>query len=254
MLDELRFNGAAVLVTGAGSGIGRATCLVLAELGASVILVGRRLEALRETEALLAPWNTKAECFSCDVSVEDNVIALHAAVAARWPSIKALVNNAGGSRPGAKVTELSKEAWHLIVDANLSSVFYMTKHFMPLLQAAPSPSIVNIASAAGGMMPMAERPSYGASKGGVIALSRQLALDYGPQGVRVNAVSPGRTISADKPSATSDAQNEEMIRRTALRRIASPRELANAIAFIASDAASFVHGTDFVVDGGRTIT
>src|SRR4051794_9518301 len=82
MLEELRFNGAAVLVTGAGSGIGRATCLVLAELGASVILVGRRLEALRETEALLAPWNTKTECFSCDVSDEDNVIALHAAVAA----------------------------------------------------------------------------------------------------------------------------------------------------------------------------
>jgi NAD(P)-dependent dehydrogenase (short-subunit alcohol dehydrogenase family) len=241
-------------VTGAGSGIGRACCEVFAELGASIVLVGRRPAPLRETEELLAPFGVDTASFSCDVTDESAVIRLHDQVGSRWPSLKALVNNAGSNITG-DLTQLSFESWNAVIASHLSSVFLMTKTFMPLLLSANNPAVVNVSSIAGGMMGVRGRPAYSAAKGGTIALTRQLAVEYGSQGIRINAISPGTTNKS--PGSPPDAQwlevRRALIESIPIGRTATPREIANAIVFLASDAASFCHGANFVVDGGRTI-
>lgn len=253
MLRELCFDGAPVLVTGAGSGIGRACCEVFAELGADIILVGRRIEPLRETEALLAPLGASSASFSCDVSDEAQVIRLRDEVSERWPALKALVNNAGSNVNG-ELTQLPLAAWNAVLASYLTSTFLMTQSFMPSLLRANRPAIVNNASIAG-LMGVLARPAYSAAKGGVIALTRQLAIEYGGRGLRVNAISPGTTDKS--PEAPRDERwqgvRDSLIRQIPVGRTAGPREIANVIAFLASDAASFVHGENVVVDGGRTI-
>jgi NAD(P)-dependent dehydrogenase (short-subunit alcohol dehydrogenase family) len=253
VLKELQFNGAPVLVTGAGSGIGRASCEVFAELGASVILVGRRIDMLRETEALLKPTGVEALAYSCDVTDADAVTEMHAEVAKRWPKLKALVNNAGANVNG-DLASLSSEAWHETISSHLHSIFLMTKAFLPELMAGAPSSVVNMSSIAAHAGVRA-RPAYTAAKAAVSGLTRQLAIDYASTGVRFNAISPGTTDKV--PAVERDPSWEKvrlgLIAQIPLGRSAHPREIANVIAFMASDAASFMHGADIIVDGGRTI-
>lgn len=253
MLQELRFDGEPVVITGAGSGIGRAAAEVFAELGASLVLVGRTLEHLEETAALLAAARAETLCVAADVSNEDAVASVHAAVAKRWGSCRALVNNAGNNLR-TPLAELSSAKWHELMGVNLHGVFYMSRAFMPLLQAAKGASIVNVASIFGLIGP-AEMPVYAAAKGGVIALSRQLAVDYGRLGVRVNAVCPGPILTERVKGYYADGTRDISVvaNAVALGRMGEPREIGNAIAFLASNAASYVHGATVVVDGGRTI-
>lgn len=253
MLAELRFDGQPVLVTGAGSGIGRACCEVFAELGAAVILVGRRPDPLRETEALLKPHGVETAVFPCDVTDAERVAALHAQVAARWPALKALVNNAGANI-NADLLQASLESWNTVVASHLTSTFLMTKQFLPRLIAAAPSAVVNMASI-GALVGVRARPAYSAAKAGIIGLTQQLAIEYAGQGVRFNAISPGTTDKA--PGFERDPGWEEvrrgLIAAIPIGRQAQPREIANVIAFMASDAASFMHGANIVVDGGRTI-
>lgn len=253
MLAELNFHAQAVLVTGAGSGIGRACCEVFAELGASVVLAGRRLDALLETQDLLVPTGATTLVQTCDVTDPEQIARLYDAVAERFGALKVLVNNAGSNVPG-DVTALARTSWQAVLDVHLTGTFLATKAFVPLLQAAANPSVVNVASIAAGIG-IPSRPAYSAAKGGIIALTRQLAVEYAVHGIRINAISPGTTAKA--PGTPVDPQWAEVLKGLTasipLGRIAQPREIANAIAFLASDAASFVHGENFVVDGGRTV-
>ena len=254
MLDELRFAGAPVVVTGAGSGIGRAACEVLAELGASLVLVGRSLDRLEATAAAIASSGVTTHCVEADVTNETDVARVHDIVHATYGHCRALVNNAGNSQR-TPLAELSSADWHGLMDVNLHGVFYMTRAFLPLLEAAAGRgAIVNVASIFGLMGPVA-MPAYAAAKGAVMALSRQLAVDYGPRGVRVNAVAPGPILTERFAAGYADGTRD--MRATAqavvLGRLGEPREIGNTIAFLASDAASYVHGATIVVDGGRTI-
>jgi NAD(P)-dependent dehydrogenase (short-subunit alcohol dehydrogenase family) len=178
MLNKLKFDCAPVLVTGGGQGIGRSTCEVLAELGAHVIVVSKTRENVLETEKILGDMGASCEGHVTDVSDKAQVDALAAAVAANHDRVKALVNNAGTNFV-KKLEELEEDDWHRIIGIDLSSVYYMSKAFLPLLRKADDgASIVNVASTFG-IIGHPEMPVYCAAKGGVLSLTRQLAVDYG---------------------------------------------------------------------------
>jgi meso-butanediol dehydrogenase/(S,S)-butanediol dehydrogenase/diacetyl reductase len=253
MLKELRFDGEPVIVTGGGSGIGRACAEALGELGATVIVVGRTESTLRETEALLHEQGARCAWFVTDVGQEAQVESLRQEVERRWGHVKALINNAGNNvvKP---LDELSTATWREIMSVDLDSIFYMCRAFIPLLLKADRPSILNVASTFA-IIGQAKMPVYCAAKGGVVSLTRQLAVDYGPRGLRVNSLCPGPTLS---PRVRGYFERGLVDRKPVedlvlLRRLAECHEIANVAAFLASDAASYVHGTAVVVDGGQTI-
>jgi meso-butanediol dehydrogenase/(S,S)-butanediol dehydrogenase/diacetyl reductase len=253
MLKELRFDGEPVIVTGGGSGIGQACCRALGELGATVIFVGRTETTLRETDALLRERGAQGFWFVTDVTQEGQVEALRQEVERRWGHVKAVINNAGNNLVKS-IHELSTESWRQLMAIDLDSVFYMSRAFIPLLLKARNPSILNVASSFA-IIGQAKMPVYCAAKGGVVSLTRQLAVDYGPQGLRVNSLCPGPTLSPrvrgyfDR-GLVDRASVEGLV---LLRRLAECDEIANVAAFLVSDAASYVHGTAIVVDGGQTI-
>lgn len=253
MLDRLKFDGAPVVVTGGGQGIGRSTCEVLAELGAHVIVVSKTEANVRETERLLNESGASCEGHVTDVSVKAEVDALAAAVQAKHEQVKSIVNNAGTNFV-KKLEDLEEDDWHRIIGIDLSSVYYMCKAFLPLLRKSEGSSIVNVASTFG-IIGHPEMPVYCAAKGGVLSLTRQLAVDYGPENIRVNGVCPGATLSPRvKNYINSGMVDGKIIEELALlNRLAECDEIANVIAFLASDAASYVHGTSMVVDGGQTV-
>ena len=253
MLDELKFNGEVVVITGGGAGIGRACAEVLAELGATVVVAGRTAATLAETAAILAARGATCIPIVADVAKEDEVAAVASAVEARWGQAKAIINNAG-TNFRSPLHQLSTATWHEIVGVNLDSMFYMCRAFIPLLLKAKGGSILNVASSFG-VIGNPQMPVYCATKGAMVNLTRQLAVDYGPQGLRVNSICPGPTLSPRvqgyiDAGQTSRAKLEEQVK---LGRLAECSEIANVAAFLVSDAASFVNGATVVVDGGQTI-
>ena len=252
MLAQLKFNGQRVIVTGAGSGIGQACAEVLGELGAYVILVGKSSEHLEQTKATLDRKNAKSEMHVVDVSVESQVLALKERLGST--PVKALINNAGTNLV-KKLEDVSSEEWHKLLAIDLDSVFYFSRAFMPLLEKAPGGgSIVNVASTFG-IIGFPNMPVYCAAKGGMLAFTRQIAIDYGPRGVRCNSVCPGPTLSPRVRGyfESNKVSGEATKKMVPLGRFAECSEIANAIVFLASDAASFFNGASVVVDGGQTI-
>ncbi len=254
MLDALRFDGAAVVVTGGGTGIGQACCIGLAELGARVIATGRTRDRLEETAGLLADAGHACDVFPMDVTRADEVEALRGHVETAYGSVKALINNAGDNFR-SKIEDLSEQDWYRLIDVDLTSVFLMTKAFLPLLRKHPGgAAIVNNASIYG-LVGNPLMPVYCAAKGGVLGLTRQLACDYGKENIRVNAVCPGPTMSPRVRGyiERGETSEERLTKKVPLGRTAACSEIADAMIFLASDAASYVHGTSLAVDGGYTI-
>ena len=253
MMTRLEFYSAPVLVTGAGTGIGQACCEVLAELGASIILVGRDETKLRETEARIAELGVATLCCVVDIGREEEVAALRDLVAQRWGYLKALINTTGDG-VDSTVDDRDAAAWNRILAADLSSIYHIAKMFLPLLKAAPGGgAIVNSASVIG-MVGKRQIPAYSAAKGGVVSLTQQLAVDYGREGVRVNVVCPGPTLAPRIEGYIERGQFHEGRNGalTSYRRMAEPVEIADVMVFLASEAASYVHGASVVVDGGYT--
>lgn len=253
MLKQLQFKGEVVVVTGGGQGIGLATAQALAELGASLVIAERNGEQLEAAAAEVRKAGVECVPVVTDVTREADVAALAKLVADRWGRAKAIVNNAGNNFR-TPLADLPTEKWREIINVNLDGVFYMCRAFIPLLLKSQGPSIVNVASTFG-VVGNPQMPAYCASKGAVVNLTRQLAIDYGPKGLRVNSVCPGPTLSPrlkgyiDKGLTSPVALSEQV----KLGRLAECSEIANVIAFLASDAASFVNGATVVVDGGQTI-
>lgn len=253
MLKELDFAGEVVVVSGGGGGIGQACAETLAELGARVAVMGRTEATLQETQALIAAQGGACERFVANVTSEADVARVCREIEAKHGRVKAIINNAGDNFR-SKITDLSTEKWRGIVAVDLDAVFYMCRAFIPLLLKAEKPSILNIASSFG-VIGNPQMPAYCAAKGAVVNLTRQMAIDYGPKGLRVNALCPGPTLSPRFRSylergLTSCARLEEQV---LLGRLAECREIAQVAAFLVSDAASFVHGATVMADGGQTV-
>src|SRR6516225_4942556 len=254
VLQKLRFNDEVVIVTGAAGGIGRATAEALAELGATTVLVGRTQAKLEEVKAALDKKSgAKSEAFAADVSKEADVARLRDFVKQRWGRAKAVVNNAGDNFI-SPIADLSTQKWHELIAVDLDSIFYMCRAFIPLLLETKNPSILNVASTFA-HIGNAHMPVYCAAKGGVVSLTRQLAVDYGEKGLRVNSLCPGPTLSPRVKGYfdSGKADPKPVVQKVMLQRFAQCEEIGDVAAFLVSDAASYVHGASIVVDGGQTI-
>lgn len=253
MLAKLKFNGEPVLITGGGQGIGKAAADALAELGASVIIAERNEATLQSAADDIRSKGGVCDFFRCDVSSEADVNAMAGEVERKFGRLKALINNAGNNFR-TPLHELSTEKWQEIRGVNLDAVFYMCRAFIPLLLKANNPAIVNVASSFG-VIGNPLMPVYCATKGAVVNLSRQLAIDYGPKGLRVNSLCPGPTRSPRVQSYIDKGLTDpkKLEAQVMLNRMADCDEIGDVAAFIASDAASFMNGSTVVVDGGQTI-
>lgn len=241
-----RFNGKVVIVTGAGSGIGAAAARRFAQEGASVVLAGRTREKLERTAADLPADRTLVQV--TDVSRLEQVEALVQAAVARFGRLDVIVNNAGVA-PEGRLTEASVEDWRQAMSIDLDGVFHGCRAAMPELLKTRG-NIVNISSVSGlgGDWNLCY---YNAAKGGVTNLTRAIAMDYGKDGVRANAVCPSLTRTDMTESMFEDeALIDKFRERIPLGRAAEPDDIAAAIAFLASDDARFVTGVNLPVDGG----
>lgn len=240
------------VITGAGAGIGRAAAEIFVREGARVVVADRRFEL---AESAAASLGDRAIAVTCDVSVAADVDRMVAEAISSFGRIDILVNNAGYGIPGSVVT--TEEAdWDALMGVNLKGVFLCCKAAIPAMAAQGEGCIVSIASnvASVGIL---NRAAYVASKGGVAALTRAMALDHAAEKIRVNCVAPGVTRSTyfDKMIAehpTPDAFVAALAARAPVNRLAEPAEIANVILWLASDEASFVTGAMFTVDGGMT--
>jgi len=236
--------GAVVVVTGAGSGLGRCTATLLAERGATLVALDIDLAAAQETAAAL-----DATAVQADVTDPIAVARARDVVLAEHGRVDGLVNNAGILTKETLLAE-SLEAWQRTLDINVTGYFLCLQAFGAAMVEAGSGAIVNIASI-GGTRPTIGAGAYCVSKAGVLALTRQAALELGPSGVRVNAVSPGfmkTAMTADRYAVSGlEERRAQMI---PLRRIADLEEVAGVVAFLLTPAAGYVNGEEIVVDGG----
>ncbi len=245
-----RFAAKVALVTGAGSGIGRATAIRLAEEGASVYLADINGESLQETTKLL-PEGSDYRCGTLDVSSSEACRQLVADTVAEFGQLDVLCNIAGIA-PSQHFADISEEAWNRVIGINLNSVFFLCQAAMPHLVESKG-NIINMSSSAG-RTGQAYNASYGATKAAVLMLSKSLAIEFASKGVRVNAICPGAVSTALSKNfePPEDADMNLFMRLMPLLPMAEAEEIAAAVAYLASEEARFVTGIEFAIDGGQT--
>jgi len=255
-------DGKVAVVTGAGSGIGRATAAALAGSGATVVIAEREAEAGATAAAALDDGTGRVSARALDVADEAAVGALFAELRVAHGGLDILVNNAGIGGLAGSVHETTLENWSQVVTVNATGQFLVAKHALPLMLERGAGAIVNLSSAFGAIG-VRDYPAYCASKGAVIALTQQMAVDYGPRGIRVNAVLPGyiandmgRSLALLDPAVAAAAwqRRERAAGLQPSGRQGTVDEVAAAIVFLVSAAASFVTGVLLPVDGGMLAT
>lgn len=243
------------MITGAGSGIGRACARRFARESARVAVADVAEEPGRAVAAELSALGADAVFFTVDVTEEESVARLYDAVETRFGAIHVLVNNAGVLHPGdASVLETELEAWQRVLDVNLTGVFLCCKHGIPKLLAAGGGSVINMGSISGLVGSATSQIAYAATKGGVIALTRDLAVEFARRGVRANTICPG---PVETPLAMQLFQDEAAWQRRRVHlptgRLGTPEEVAELALFLASDEAAGMTGASVVVDRGLSI-
>ena len=243
------FAGQTVIVTGGGSGIGRCTAHELANLGASVALVGRRIEKLEAVQAEITQAGGQASIHACDIRDEAGVKAMIADVIAQHGKIDGLVNNAGGQYP-QPVKDISLKGWDAVVRSNLTGGFLVAREAFNQSMASHGGAIVNIiADIWGGMPTMAHS---GAARAGMLSFTETAACEWACAGVRVNAVAPGWIASSgfDTYSPEMQAELRSLKTKVPLQRYGTEAEISAAIVFLLCEAAAFITGSCIRVDGG----
>lgn len=252
-----RLDDKVAVVTGAGSGIGQATALELSRAGAVVVVTARSaVDARKVADAIAAETDGHCDALELDVACPGDIEAVRDYVASHYHGLDVLVANAGIElEHEPSISELSDEEWNRVVEVNLSSVFRLTRAIAPMMTSGAS--LVAIGSA-NSIIARSNAAAYVASKGGLLSLTRALAVELASRNIRANCVCPGNidTPLTDRFIASSD--NPERLRAeyqaaAPLGRLGTPQEVANCVRFLASDEAAFVTGAAMVVDGAMTV-
>ena len=248
-----RLEGKVCVITGAGGGMGRDAALLFTEQGAKVCAADISCELAEETVSLCAPGTALA--IDANVAAEDDVKRMFVAAKSEFGGIDVIYNNAGISpADDDSILVTETDAWQRVQDVNTKGVFLCCKHGIPFLLERGGGSVINVASFVAILGAATSQISYTASKGAVLSMSRELAVQFARQGIRVNALCPGPVetplllrIFGDDPAAY-----ERRRIHLPMGRLAKPREIVNAALFLASDESSYVNGATFLVDGGLT--
>ena len=247
----LGLSGKVSIVTGGSSGIGRAAAIELARQGAKVVVAARRESEGEETVQQVKAAGGEGFFIKTDVTKAADIEALINQTLQAYSRLDCVFNNAGAGK-AASLVELSEQGWDLELNVNLKAVWLSMKYEIPAMLKSGGGAIVNMASQGGGVIGVPNFASYTAAKGGVVALTRTAAMEYGAQGIRVNCVSPGLILTdllAEVPQDTL----QQMEASVPLKRGGKPEEVAKAVVWLCSDDASYITGHNLVIDGGYTV-
>lgn len=251
----MKLKGKVAIITGASSGIGRAAAILFAQQGAKLVLAARGRARLDQVVSELHAHDSEAICVAGDVRDEAFAQELVETAQRQWGRLDIAFNNAATLAGGGPTTQVSLEDWRTAVDTNLTSAFLSAKHQIPALLEAGQGSLIFTSSFVGHTVGFPGTAAYAATKAGLVGLTQALAAEFGPRGLRVNALLPGGTDTpmAREMNGTAEAM-AHVASLHALKRIARPEEIAQAALFLASDASSFMTGAAMLVDGGVSIT
>lgn len=247
-------NGKVALITGASSGIGHAAARLFAREGARVVVTARRQKELDELVRAIVQADGQAVALAGDVTDEGFAQALVDLAAREFGGLDIAFNNAGTLGDSAPLPEISRTTWDHVIATNLTSAYLAARHQVPAMVARGGGSIIFTSSFVGHTVGFPGMGAYAASKAGLVALAQVLAAEFGAEGVRANALLPGGTDTPMAAGLIATPESRRFLESLfALKRIASPDEIAKAALFLASDASSFVTGTALLADGGVSI-
>jgi len=247
--DHKRLAGKVALVTGASRGLGKSMAIALGEAGASLALISRDEESLREVSKEAGTLGVVSKTFQADVSREQDVERLREAAIKHFGEVNILVNNAGVNirKP---ITEFTTGEWKSVIDTNLIGPFLMCHAFVPHMKGRGYGRIINTTSTMSHVA-TANRTAYAASKAGLLGFTKALAIELAPEGITVNGISPGWfETELTKPIWSNPEANENLILRIPLGRWGDAKDVAKLAVYLCSEEASYITGTDILIDGG----
>ncbi len=246
----MALKGKVTIVTGGGTGIGRACTLRFAKEGSKVVVAGLEAAPLEEVVKQIESAGGEAHAIECDVGIVEDTKRIVADTVRRFGALHILINNAATVDLSKKVQDMTVEEWDRCLNASLRSIFLLAKWAAPEMRKAGGGAIVNLGSV-GAIVPWAEGAAYCAAKAGVLALTKVLAIEFGPWNIRVNTLSPGAIMTPNLKRAIEHFGHYDKLRaKSVFNRVGQPEEIASAAVYLASDEASFVTAANLVVDGG----